>query len=145
MPQLRNTYIKSGQLRIVFRDFPVPTIHPSAVRAAHAAHCASEQGRYWEMHDRLFNDADHFSPSHDSDFALFRTAAQDLGLDVETFMVCMESHKYLDPITGEIEAARKAGITATPAYLLNGELLLGLYPITTWERLIDAELGKVKH
>ncbi len=137
--ELENKYVKSGKLRIIWRDFPLPS-HHSAVRAAHAAHCAAEQGKYWEMHDRLFADADKFSDSHDADFELFRAHARELRLNVEQYMTCMESRKYLERITEDVINGRALGIDATPAYVLNGELLRGLYPASTWERMIEARL-----
>ena len=139
MPSLIEKYVKTGKLRIIFRDFPVPS-HTSAVRAAHAAHCAADQGRYWDMHDKLFANADRLGGSHEEDFALFRGFAQDLGLDVEQYMGCMESRKYLDRITEDVVNARALGITGTPTYILNGELLFGLYPATVWDNLIDSRL-----
>ncbi len=140
MPSLIEKYVKTGKLRIIFRDFPVPS-HTSAVRAAHAAHCAADQGRYWDMHDKLFANADKLGGTHDADFALFRGFAQDLGLDVEQYMGCMESRKYLDRITEDVVNARAMNITGTPTYILNGELLFGLYPGGVWDKMIEARLN----
>lgn len=140
LPELNKQLVQTGKLRIIWRDFPLRS-YPSAVRAAHAAHCAADQNMYWQMHDQLFADANQFSASHDADFALFRQMAGKVGLNVEQFMSCMESRKYLKRITEEVVNDRALDIDATPAYVLNGEVLRGLYPATTWVRMIKERLS----
>jgi protein-disulfide isomerase len=141
LQELDRTYVQTGKVRFVYRDFPLP-IHKSAVRAAHAAHCAAEQGRYWEMHDTLFARQDAFQPDHDADFATFRGFAGEIGLDAGQFMACMESRKYLDRITQEATEGAARGVRATPAYMLDGELILGLYPTEVWKRMIERALER---
>jgi len=141
LQELDRSYVQTGKVRFVYRDFPLP-IHPSAVRAAHAAHCAAEQGRYWEMHDMLFARQDAFQPGHDADFATFRGFAGQLGLDAGQFMACMESRKYLDRITAEATDGATHGVRATPAYMLDGQLIVGLYPTEVWRRMIDRALER---
>jgi protein-disulfide isomerase len=141
LQELDQTYIQTGKVRFVFRDFPLP-IHKSAVRAAHAAHCAAEQGRYWQMHDMLFARQDTFQPNHDADFATFRGFAGELGMDAGSFMECMESRKYLDRITQDATEGAARGVRATPAYRLDGELIVGLYPTEVWKRMIDRALAR---
>jgi len=140
---LEEKYVKTGKLRFVFRDFPVPG-HTSAVRAAHAAHCAADQDKFWPMHDHLFANVDQLGGSHDEDFEVFRRFASELGLDEDAFMACMESRKYLDRIAADVESGRALGISGTPAYVLNGEVLIGLYPTDVWARMIDKRLAELR-
>jgi protein-disulfide isomerase len=142
MQELDKTYFQTGKVRFVFRDFPLTSIHKSAVRAAHAAQCAGDQGRYWQMHDALYASQDQFQPSHDADFATFRGLAGDIGLDTEQFMACMESRKYLDRITKEATDGAALGVRATPAYLVDGELVVGLYPTAAWRQILDQALAR---
>ena len=142
MPELDKTYFQTGKVRFIFRDFPLASIHKSAVRAAHAARCAGDQGRYWEMHDTLFASQGAFQPDHNADFATFRGLATDIGLDVDQFMSCMESRKYLDRIAQEAADGGAQGVRATPAYLVDGELVVGLYPTVAWKQILDQALQR---
>lgn len=141
MQELDKAYFQTGKVRYIFRDFPLPA-HTSAVRAAHAAHCAAEQGRFWEMHEALFAAQDRLGGDHDADFATLRGLAQDLALDADSFMECMDSRKYLDRITEDTLAAGALGLRGTPSYVLDGELLVGLYPAPVWRRMIDRALAR---
>ena len=141
MPELEKLYVETGQVRYVFRDYPQSN-HTSAVRAAHAAHCAAEQGRYWEMHDLLYDQVAQLIGLREADFATLEGFARDLGLDIEAYQECMESRRYLDRITQDVEEARALGIRATPAYVLNGEVLFGLYPTGAWQKIIERKLAE---
>jgi len=142
LQELDKTYFQTGKGRFIFRDFPVPSLHPSAVRAAHAAHCAAEQGRYWEMHDTLYASQKKLGGDHDADFAMLRGLAGDLGLDADRFTECMDSRRYLDRIAADVQEGLDRGVRATPAYVLDGQLLFGLYPTETWKRMIDRALAR---
>ncbi|GIK36456.1 MAG: hypothetical protein BroJett011_02890 [Chloroflexota bacterium] len=142
MPELIKLYVDTGRVRYIFRDYPQSGIHTSAVRQAHAAHCAAEQDKYWEMHDLLYDRVDLFIGIREADFAILDEFAGELGLNMDAFKKCMESRRYLDRITQDFEAARALGIRATPAYVLNGEVLFGLYPTGAWQKIIDRKLAE---
>lgn len=114
------------------------------MRQAHAAHCAAEQGHYWDMHDLLYEQVDLFTGIREADFATLNKFATDLGLDMTDFTKCMESRRYLERITRDLEEARALGIRATPAYSVNGEILFGLYPTGAWQKIIDRKLAEAK-
>ena len=82
---IKREYIDTGQVRYVFRDFPLSNIHPQAMKAHEGAHCAREQNKYWEMHDLLFQDQKKLPSQDMSEFA------EQIGLDVDTFEECLES------------------------------------------------------
>jgi hypothetical protein len=94
----------------VFVDMPLESIHKLAFKAAEAAHCAGEQDKYWEMHDRLFENYKTLAP--------WNPHAEAVGLDVSSFEECLSSGKFEKEIRRDISEARKAGVTGTPAFML---------------------------
>ena len=112
MPQIESEYIKTGKLKYVARDFPLESIHKEAFKAAEAAHCAGEQGAYWEMHTRLFANQRALGPKE------LPQHAQGLGLDVPKFQQCLESGKYASRIRKDLADGQKAGVTGTPGFFL---------------------------
>jgi protein-disulfide isomerase len=89
---------------------PLESIHKSAFKAAEATHCALDQGKFWEMHDRLFENQKTLEP--------WKPHAEAIGLDVAKFEECMSSGKHAPGIRKEMVEAGKAGATGTPSYLL---------------------------
>jgi protein-disulfide isomerase len=110
-PELDKAYIQPGKVKYFFRDLPGPG-ETNAVAKARAARCAGEQGKFWEMHDRLFaSQADPALPSPESH-------AKALGLDLGRFHACLAGDRYSESIRLSIDGAKKAGIYGTPAFLL---------------------------
>ena len=91
-------------------DLPLERIHPLAFKAAEATHCAEEQGKYWEMHDRLFENQRALTP--------WSGHAEALGLDVAKFEACLESDRHADAVRADMAEASKAGATGTPSFVL---------------------------
>ena len=89
-------------------DMPLESIHKLAFKAAEAANCAGEQGKYWEMHGRLFANQQAFEP--------WAPHAEALGLDVARFETCLSTGKYADEIRRDMAQAATAGVTGTPAF-----------------------------
>ncbi len=89
---------------------PLENLHKQAFEAAEASHCAGEQDKYWEMHDRLFENYKTLAP--------FAPHAEALGLDVAAFEACLSSGKYEQAIRNDVSAARRVGLTGTPGFLL---------------------------
>lgn len=104
--------MQTGKIRYVFKDLPLESIHPQAFKAAEAAECSGEQGKFWEMHDLLFANPKALSPDDLSKHA------KTLGLDMPKFQQCLESGKYASEIRKDMAEVQKAGITGTPAFLL---------------------------
>jgi hypothetical protein len=94
----------------VFLDMPLESIHKFAFKAAQAAHCAGEQGKYWEMHDRLFANQQAFEP--------WTAHAEAVGLDAAKFEQCLASGKFDQDIRRDIDEARKVGVTGTPGFMI---------------------------
>jgi len=111
--KLKTNYVDNGKMKLYFRDF---LIHPDyAIPAAQAARCAGEQGMFWEMHDKIFENRDswielsNYTPT-------FTQYAVDLGLDNESFSTCIsDENAYVDEMYADMQAGRDAGVQGTPS------------------------------
>jgi protein-disulfide isomerase len=122
------------KLRIVFRDHPLLSLHKNAQIAAEAAACAHEQGKFWEMHDRLFANQAKLEPAD------LKQHAADLGLETEAFNKCFDAGKYKAEVQRDTEEASRLGVSGTPAFFINGRLLVGAQPYESFVQVIDEEL-----
>jgi len=140
VPTLKQVEQKYGdRVRIVFRQFPLSSIHPYAQKAAEAALCANEQGKFWEMHDAMFGDQSKLEVS-----ALKVTAAN-LGVDKAKFDECLDSGRFAARIKEDERAGSLAGVSGTPALFINGRSLSGAQPFEALASAIDEELAKAKN
>ncbi|MEK7578713.1 MAG: DsbA family protein [Patescibacteria group bacterium] len=136
---LRENYIKTGKVKFIYRDFAF--LGQESFWAATAAHCAGEQGKFWDYHDYLYNSQRGENQGAFSKNNLKSFAAA-LGLDKEKFNVCLDSDKYLEEIKKETKAGGEAGVAGTPANFINGVLYVGALPTATFTQIIDTELSK---
>ncbi|MGH8522377.1 MAG: DsbA family protein [Gammaproteobacteria bacterium] len=145
LPQLEKDYIATGKLRYVFRDFPLESIHAQAVKAAEAAHCAGEQGKYWELHDKLFANQKTLAPEN------LVAYAKAIGLEAGRFNECLESGKYAGKIKRGIAEGQKLGITGTPTLLLGRsagdqvkevKMMVGALPFALYKEEIEKLLAE---
>jgi len=125
------------QVRLVYRHFPLDSIHPQARPAAIAAVCASEQGRFWEFHDKVFGSQRELSSERLAGFA------DELELDRESFDRCLESDAAAKTVADDLEAGQSAGTTGTPAFFVNGIMLSGARPLEDFVEVIESELARV--
>jgi protein-disulfide isomerase len=112
MPTLVSKYVDSGQLRIVMLEYPIENLHRRAVPTSEAALCAGDQGKYWEMHDSLFNDQ-----KANTDEA-FQQMAASIGLDVAAFTECMSSDQFMNQIKADMVEGQRLGISGTPSFVV---------------------------
>jgi protein-disulfide isomerase len=136
LKRVRETY--GDKVRIVWKDFPLTQIHPQALKAAEAARCAEEQGKFWEFHDRLFGNQQALQPDD------LKKSAADLGLDAAKFNACFDSAKFADKVRDGMEAGRRLGVNSTPTRYLNGRLVSGAQPYEVFASMIDEELSRSK-
>ena len=124
-----------GKVRVVFRDYPLP-FHKDAAKASEAAHCADEQGKFWEMHDWMF--------ANQSGLAVDNLKAQagTLGLDTAKFNECLDSGKFAKVVETNTADGKEAGVTGTPAFFVNGVFLNGAVPMDKFKEAIDKELAR---
>jgi protein-disulfide isomerase len=135
--RLKKAYIDSGKLRFVNRDLPLP-MHQNALKAAQAARCASEQGKFWELRDLLISNGDNLGREAILGYS------KKLSLDMERFQQCFDGNKYSAEIQRDISEANAAGITGTPTFVLGktakdsveGVRLDGAFPYTDFEARI---------
>jgi protein-disulfide isomerase len=133
-PQIKKNYIDTGKLRFIVRDLPLQ-FHSSALPAAEAAHCAGEQGKFWEMHHALLTGDDPLA-----DGGIDRRATQ-LGLDLERLHACTRANRYESAIAHNIAAANALNVNGTPAFVLGrmanggleGQLVSGAQPYAEFD------------
>lgn len=123
------------KVKVVFRDMPLPN-HPRANPASNAAHCANEQGKFWEMHNMLFENQAKLEDKDLKDYAA------KLGLDAAKFASCYDTKKYQATIDKSRKEAESIGISATPSFVINGSLLQGAQPFPRFKEKIDRVLKK---
>lgn len=112
MPQIENDYVKTGKVQYVLRDLPLESIHPLALKAAEAANCSGEQGKYWEMHDQLFANQNALGAND------LRNHARAVGLDSTKFLLCLESGKFISKVRKDQAEAERQGINGTPTFFI---------------------------
>jgi len=130
------TYVQTGQVRYVFRNFPLHSIHPQAQKAAEAAECAGEQGQYWEMHDLLFEGQESWAGNADA-VRTFKEMAGELDLDQAQFDACLDEGKYASLVDSDSEAGLAVGLSSTPSFFINGTKLAGAQPFEAFQEQID--------
>jgi protein-disulfide isomerase len=123
-----------GKVRLYFRDFPLP-FHSKAQKAAEAALCAAEQGKFWEMHETLF------ANQQALDVPALKEHAKKLTLDAKKFGECLDSGSMASKVEASKKAGESVGVTGTPAFFINGRMISGAQPFEKFKELIDNELA----
>ena len=123
---------EAGKIRFVFKHFPIPN-HQYAQKAAEAAQCADEQGKFWAYHDALFDKQSSMSITNMKKWAV------DLGLDSEQFNSCLDSGKYTTMVLEEYEEGQSLGVDGTPTFFVNGVKIIGAQPFSAIEEAIASE------
>ena len=142
LPALKQEYIDAGKLRYVFRDFPLE-MHAQARKAAEAAHCAGEHGKYWEMHDRLFQNQRALAPSQLAEHA------RAIGLEGAEFETCLSSARHAARVERGLADGAAAGVQGTPGFVVGrtkagdvveGTPIRGAQPLEAFRRVIEQML-----
>jgi protein-disulfide isomerase len=127
----------SDKVRIIYRQYPIPSLHPFALKAAEASLCANEQGKFWEMHDAMFADQKKLSVSD------LKQTAQTLGMNEKKFTSCLDSGRYAEQVQNDSKEAVRSGVSGTPAVFVNGIVIDGgSVPYSVVEAAIQKELGR---
>jgi len=146
-PQIDAEYVKTGKLRYVTREFPLESIHPQAFKASEAALCAGDQGKYWEMHGRLFTNQRELAPDQ------LAAHAQAVGLDEKKFSACLGGGSKAAKVRRDLADGAKAGVTGTPAFFIGvadgatvkvSRVIRGAVPFAAFKDAIDATLAAQK-
>lgn len=147
LPALKAEYVDTGKVRYVFRDFPLDQIHPQARKAAEAARCAGEQGKYWEMHDTLFQNQQALGVGQ------LKAHARRLALDAAGFDACLDRGRFAGGVQKDLDDGIAAGVRGTPAFvvgrtrsdgMVEGTLVTGAQPVQVFRQVIDRLLRESK-
>lgn len=142
LPQIKKEYIDTGKARLVYRDFPLD-FHPGAKPAAEGTECAREQGKFWELHDAIFEEQEKQGDGTIQFTALdVKKWAAKIGLDTAKFNQCLDSGKYKQEVEKDIADGTAAGVSGTPAVFINGRIVVGAQPFSAFKIIIDEELKK---
>jgi len=142
--QLLQEYVDSGKVKFYYKHFPLDQIHPSARPAAEAAECARDQGKFWEMHDKMFDEQQKqgsgtIAFSKDD---LKNWAKQVQGLDAARFNQCLDSGEKASLVQQHQTEGLQLGVSGTPTFFVNGIELVGAQPYAAFKQVIDQELAK---
>jgi protein-disulfide isomerase len=136
-PALKLLVAKLGdKVRFVFRHFPLESVHPHAMQAAEAAECAGAQGRFWPMHDLLFESQAHLK------LPQLRGYAERLELEPVQFLAGMIDHPYLQRIREHIASGTRSGVRATPTFYVNGEIFDVSFGIERLVETVESHLAR---
>jgi protein-disulfide isomerase len=145
LPLIVENHIATGEVAYVFWNLPLE-FHAQAMPAAEATECAALQGRYWEMHDKIFEEQDSWT-GNDQALEIFFGYAADLGLDQDAFLTCISEHQTSQKIEQERAIAQQLGITGTPNFVVRSRgdqqpvLINGAYPYESFQQVIDQFMG----
>lgn len=129
--QILNSY--PNDVKLYYRNFPLTQLHPDAMNAAMSAECANEQGKFWEMHDKLFANQQALGVIN------LKQYAKDVGLDTAQFNTCLDSNKYQSQITKDTQDGLAAGVGGTPSFFVDG---IPVQSSAQFTQIITSELGK---
>lgn len=143
-PQIDTRFVETGEAKFVFYDFPIPSIHPNAFLAARAARCAGDQGAYWEYHTTLFQNQSRWSTANLPTSA-FEDYAEQVGIDEGEFSSCLNSDRFADVVTANMELGGRMGVGGTPTVLVNVDgqtRRLNDYSVAAIQAIIDSMRGE---
>ena len=147
LPLILEQYVETGKVKFVYRDFPIQNSHPNAMPAAAASECAHEQDRYWEYHDTLFENQGVWNKVEiTSAITIFKEFAAELDLNQEQFDSCLDSGRYIEEISNDLNDGRDYGISGTPGFFIGNEKigfakLNGAQPFEAFKSIIDSQLN----
>jgi protein-disulfide isomerase len=147
MPRIDSEYIQTGKVRYVFRDFPIDSLHPQAPKAHEAVNCAGDQGKYWEMWDRLFSNPRQLSPEQ------LVEHGRAIGVDAGRLKQCLDSGKHEAAVNASVKEALGLGASGTPIIFFGltepgsdtvkaVRVIRGAYPFDRFKQTIDALLAQ---
>ncbi len=125
-----------GNVKFVYRDFPLG-FHQYAQKAAEAAECADDQGKFWEYHDKLFQNQETWSSLGISEFKRY---AEEVGLNNDEFNRCLDNEEKTREVKKDLQDGRSYGVTGTPTFYINGRKLSGAASFSNFVRIIETEL-----
>jgi protein-disulfide isomerase len=144
--KLDKEYVATGKVRLAYINYPIPSLHPNAKAASEAAMCASVQGKFWPMHESLFNTQPAWAKLPNP-MPHFDSLAVTAGVQPASWRACMSSHATLPLIDADHENSAKAGVQSTPTFFIGGATKIGIsgaYPVDSFRVVIDRALAAAK-
>jgi protein-disulfide isomerase len=138
-PDVRKRLVDAGLARYRLYVFPVNSSHRNSPAASLAAACADDQGKFWEMHDRIFagqNDWNSFAT--DNPKSIFQGYARELGLEMKAYDECYDGRKHIDRVAAHAKAAETAQIRSTPSFVIGNRMVAGAQPFDVIKALVDS-------
>jgi protein-disulfide isomerase len=133
LKQVLATY--GNKIELVYKHFPL-SFHPNAQKASEASECAKDQNKFWEYHDKLFEN------QRALDVNSLKRYASELGLNIEKFNACLDSGEKAPIVQEDFNEGKNRGVTGTPTFFINDKMLVGAQPFEAFKQLIEAELAK---
>ena len=141
LKDIKTNYIDTGKVYFIYKDFPL-SFHPAAKKSAEAVECANEQGVWLEMHDKIFEEQNKLGSGtvqYSTDD--IKNWAKDVVSDYTAWEECLDSGKYVDEIQEDFENGQAAGVSGTPASIVNGVIISGAQPYSVFENAFEQELN----
>jgi protein-disulfide isomerase len=145
-PKIVEEYVDTGKVRYILREFPLVSIHSAAAKASEAALCAGEQGKYWDMHKKIFENPRQIQPDD------LKANGESIGLDAGKLAECLDGGKFAERVKNDMSEGQKFGVRGTPSFFLGKtgedsskftatERLVGAQPYDKFKAAIDELLG----
>lgn len=131
--KIKENYIDTGKAKFYYKHFPLG-FHTHAQIAAEASECAHDQGKFWEMHDKIFENQQDMTEED------LKAYAEEFGLDMDDFNSCLDTHKYAEKVKKSMAEGQKVGVRGTPSILIEDELVVGAQPFEAFEKVIEKKL-----
>jgi len=144
-PQVRELLVQTGKARFRFFDFPLQ-MHPNAIPAHLAAACANDQGKFWEMHDRLFRNQHRWNGTVTRKPAgMFESYAREIGLDVKAWETCFKDRRHLPRIEASVAQGSRLRVGSTPTFIVGGTMLPGALGYDQLKAMVDSATQRMKN
>ncbi len=140
---LDKEYVQTGKVRLAYLNFPIPSLHPNARAASEAAMCASVQGKFWELHESLFNTQAKWA-GQANPMPTFDSLATAAGADAAKWRSCMAAHSTIALIDADQQRSKGNGVQSTPTFYIGDERREGAYPVDSFRVAIDRQLAKAR-
>lgn len=141
-PDVRKRLVEPGLARFTFYDFPLPQ-HKNSQGAHNAAACAGDQGKFWEMHDRIYATQDQWNTeATDNPKPFFQKYASDIGLDPKAFEECYDSRRHQGRIMANMAEGERRQVNSTPTFIIAGKAYAGALPYDVMKAIVDSASQK---
>lgn len=137
MPLIDREYVESGKVRWVYVHFPLTTIHANAAAAAEVATCAARQGKFWRLHDLLYEHQEEWAGLAEPT-TYFQALGDSVGLDRARLVACVEGNTARSEVEADAARALRSGARSTPSFYIEGGILKGAYPIAVFRQVLDS-------